>query len=131
MKAFSIALKVLGTVILAISITHVLIGPAWMPEVGAINANIDSQHRFYTAMFGFFGVALWWASKNLPTRLPIVKMTAVMFLVGGGARVLSILMTGLPHWFYLVLLAVEFIAPAVILIWASQLFGTSKPHPPA
>lgn len=124
MKPFRIALRILGTVILAISITHVLIGPGWMPDVGEFNANIDSQHRFYTAMFSFFGAALWWASYNLPTRLPIVKITAVMFLIGGSARLLSIVIAGLPHWFFVFLMAVEFTAPIVILIWSQRLFGT-------
>jgi|GEM_PF-6684829 len=47
MKAFSIALKVLGTVILAISITHVLIGPPANPVANRQNdgGNVPGRGR--------------------------------------------------------------------------------------
>ncbi len=50
-------------------------------------------------------------------RLLIVKVIAVMFLIGGCARLLSIAMVGVPHPFFLVLLGIELIAPAIILVW--------------
>ncbi len=57
-----------GVAISMISLTHVLLGQSWLPDTQEVTASIDSQHRFYTALFLPYGAALIWVSRSVVAR---------------------------------------------------------------
>lgn len=123
MKALKLTLFIFGIVIISISVTHVLVGPTWMPDVDNVSASTDSQHRFYTALFSSFGVALIWASRDLLARAWIVRWVAAAFLFGGLGRLLSLWVMGIPHHLFVGLMLIELAAPILILFWSGQVLG--------
>jgi hypothetical protein len=56
---------VFGLVCVAIGLAHVALGPAVVPGSIKMNAALDSDDRFYAALFVGFGLALIWPSREL------------------------------------------------------------------
>ena len=63
-----------GIAVVCISLTHVALGQSWLPDTQSVTASLDSQHRFYTALFLPYGLALVWFSRFeelVTVRLPV------------------------------------------------------------
>jgi len=81
-------------------------------------ASMDSELRFYAALFGAYSLAQIWVARDLDARLGLVPWLAGAFFVGGVGRVISYLAVGAPHPFFLLLMAFELLAPPVwIGLW--------------
>ena len=79
---------------------------------------MDSELRFYAAMWGAYGVALIWTARELPARLGLVPWQAGVFFVGGFGRALSQLTVGPPHPFFTLLMWTELALPPVLIaLW--------------
>lgn len=81
-------------------------------------ATMDSELRFYAAMWGGYGVVLIWVARDLAARLDLAPWLAAVFFVGGAGRVLSLLAVGPPHPFFTLLMWIELgLPPLLILLW--------------
>lgn len=71
------------------------------------------------AVFAGYGVAWIRAARQAPVPARTVRWLAVVLLLGGLARVLSIVVDGRPHWFQLVLMALE-LGLAPVYLWLAD-----------
>ena len=91
------------------------LSPDWPPTM-------DSEMRFYAAIWGAYGVALVVVARNLARRLDMVPWLAAPFFLGGVGRVLSWAQVGTPHPFFQLLMAIELALPPLFvgLWWVVQ-----------
>lgn len=117
---------VFGAVCCVIAFAHILIGPAAIPGSIAVNANMDSEHRFYAALFLGFGAALIWCSRDLQARSGPLGCLLLVFFLGGIARMVSAFAVGLPSLLFVMLGALELLLPPVL--WAFHRSATASPY---
>lgn len=104
----------LGVSIAIIGLWHVGQGSSVILGAGDVSASVDSEDRFFGAVF--FGYGLGWllcATDPVRWRVSLYGQSGI-FLLGGLARILSLVQVGRPHDLYLWLMAVELIVPFVL-----------------
>lgn len=120
-RLYRLALLAVGVVATGTGTSVVLRGAAAVPGGGQVTASTDSVLRFY---------AVWWASlgplmAHLATRPPQERgrLTAVAVLtaLGGLARILAAVQSGLPHPLFRTLTVAELTAPPLLLLWQRRL----------
>jgi hypothetical protein len=132
--ALRICLVVLGASAVAIALSILLLGAettAAMAE-GVFSAasgwrgplsqhwapTMDSELRFYAALWGAYGIVVLRAAWGLPRMLPQAPWLAAIFFAGGVGRVLSRVTVGAPHPFFTLLMVIELSLPVLItLLW--------------
>jgi len=86
-------------------------GEHWPPTM-------DSELRFYAALWGAYGIVLLRAAWGVPRTLPQAPWLAAIFFAGGVGRVLSRVTVGAPHPFFTLLMVIELSLPVLItLLW--------------
>ncbi|MBD0671523.1 DUF4345 domain-containing protein [Streptomyces sp. CBMA156] len=114
-KVLRVLAWTMGIACVAIGFLHLLLGNAAMPGIADAGPTVDSFGRFMGAVFAGYGAAWIRAARQTPVPARAVRWLAVVFLLGGLGRVLSIAVAGRPHWFQLVLMAIELGLGAVYL----------------
>lgn len=102
-----------GVVCVAIGLYHLIGGARTVIGGGDITASTDSQERFFSGLFAVYGVAWIWVARQSPIPGIAVRFLAAGLLVGGLGRVASLIDSGQPHPFWIVMLAVEILIPAL------------------
>lgn len=87
-------------------------------------AEMDSELRFYAALWGAYGILLILAARNLPARLHWVPGLAGVFFAGGIGRVISLAVVGAPHPFLIILMILELASPLLLLLCWFRLRST-------
>jgi hypothetical protein len=81
-------------------------------------ATMDSELRFYAALWGAYGILLVMAGANITAHLDLIPWLAAVFFAGGVGRAISLVAVGPPHPFFTALMAVELLLPPIIgLLW--------------
>lgn len=121
---FSILVKGAAAICLLVGAWHALAGIGTLPWLGATSppagswiAALDSQDRFYGGAFMGYGVILLAYLREPARYRPIFQIVAGAVLLGGLARLIAIALHGWPSPLVLGLLAIELIAPPVLLLW--------------
>jgi len=99
---------------MVISLTHIVLGHSWLPDTQEVNASIDSEHRFYTALFMPYGAALVWVSRSVRTRLDVLNVVLAGLFLGGLARIVSVAVAGWPHALFVGLGIAELTVPPAV-----------------
>jgi hypothetical protein len=126
-----IAFSLLGVAALAIGGMIFLIGPAStaaafaallkiaLPETprvaGLDGADVDSELRFYAALWMAYGGTAVWVAQQLPQRIGLLRLMLGVFWLGGLGRVISFLAIGAPHPLFVTLMWIEIVLPPVLL----------------
>ena len=103
----------MGYACVAIGLFHVLAGNAAVPGAADAGPTTDSLERFLGAIFAGYGLAWLHTARQRPISPAPVRALSALFLLGGLSRLLSLASAGRPHWFQLVLMAVELALPPV------------------
>ena len=118
-------LLILGVASIGISLAHIILGPGAIPGSIPVNATMDSQDRFFAALFLAYGVAVLWCLKDWRSRLFEIRVLVAVLFVGGLARLVSIAIVGLPHPFYVTMTIVEIVLPLAVAWLAARVDGES------
>ncbi|RKE16840.1 DUF4345 domain-containing protein [Streptomyces sp. TLI_171] len=105
----------MGYADLAIGLFHVLLGNAAIPGAGSAGPTVDSLGRFLGAIFAGYGLAWIWAARQSPIPATAVRWLAGVFWLGALGRLMSLAVHGWPHWFQVVLTAIELTLPPLFL----------------
>lgn len=112
-RIFSGWLVVFGVVTVGIAVAHFLFGQVTYIGGGDVNATMDSDLRVFNVLFGAFGAAFVWASRDVVGRAREINLLGLLFFVGAIGRVLAWAASGAPSPFYVAMLVVEFVVPVV------------------
>jgi TRAP-type C4-dicarboxylate transport system permease small subunit len=81
-------------------------------------ATMDSELRFYAALFGAYGLIVLRVAARLPAEGTNVVWLAAVLFVGGIGRAISRWATGVPSPIFMVLMAIELMLPLIfVLLW--------------
>ncbi|MFB8006642.1 DUF4345 domain-containing protein [Nocardia sp. NPDC056000] len=103
----------MGYACVAIGIFHIVAGIDGIPDMGSDGATADSQTRFFGAIFLGYGLVWLRAARRDPVDTTAIRWLAGIFALGAFGRAVSIAVHGWPHWFQLVLTAIEVALPPV------------------
>lgn len=124
MNAFRITLRLLAALILVVCAMHLVLGLGAdalldidLPPSVLADPSLNSQNRFFGVSFALYAAVLWLASFDLQRYAPLLKAALFIFLLGGLARLATVLTHGLPTPPVIGLMVVEIIAPIWLLLW--------------
>ena len=123
--ALKVLIFIFGAVCIAIALVHVAIGPSAIPGSVPVNATMDSEDRFYATLFGGFGAALIWCSRDLVGRAGVFYALLLVFFLGAVARGVSAYQVGLPNSFFQLMWALEALLPPIFWWWHKKAFVRS------
>jgi len=132
-----VLIAVLGLSAVAIALSIFLLGAAqtawageqvfdlltgWRgPLTPAWPASMDNELRFYSALWGAYGVLLLAAARDMARWDRAIPWLAGVFFAGGVGRMVSLLQVGPPHPFFLMLAGVELVLPLVLIaLWLAS-----------
>ncbi|GAA5050035.1 DUF4345 domain-containing protein [Nocardia callitridis] len=112
-RVLQVWLLVFGVVCTGIAVAHLFFGTASIIGGGSVTATIDSDMRFYAALFAAYGLAVVWCARDVETKATPINLLGLLFFVGGLARLLAWIISGQPNWFYVLMVPVELIIPVI------------------
>jgi uncharacterized protein DUF4345 len=119
-RAFQVFPVLFGVIVIAIGAAHLAVGPAAIIGGSDVNPTSDGEDRFYAGMFLRYGLALLWCSRDVQRRRAYIKALAFAFLVGGIGRLLSLILVGAPHPFFIAMLVLELVLPPLMVFGAKR-----------
>jgi hypothetical protein len=109
-----------GVIVIGISLAHFAIGPQAIVGGAAVNPTMAGEDRFFAGMFLCSGVALLWCARDVQHKRVYINLLAAAFFVGGLGRLLAVLLEGVPHPFYVAMLALELVLPPLMVLVAKR-----------
>jgi Domain of unknown function (DUF4345) len=101
--------------------TELLIrGGAQLGEA-ARDAVLNSQIKYWGAVWCGFGVALWWTTRDLQARIAMLFILLGTVFFGGLGRSLSALLFGAGSAMLTAFILIELIGPVAVLMWFRRL----------
>jgi hypothetical protein len=127
---FSRVMRVLGAVPLLVGLSHIVFGITADGQLGAVltpdvvsDPVLDSQDRFYGAAFMGYGALLYLCLTDLKRYAGVFRLMCAFIVLGGVARLLSIMLRGLPPPPVLGLVGVELVLVPLIVGWHSRVLA--------
>ena len=90
-----------------------------MPDAGPVSASVDNQFRFFSVWFLAAGVLTLRAAASPEHATNLIRGLCIALVVGGLARLWSMVTVGVPHPIFVASMAGEILIPAVLLPWQS------------
>ena len=124
---FRTVVVAVGVLIAGIGAYYLITGTAGVAETGggAVNASLESQFRFFSAMMvgvgaAFVAIAVKFQWANM------LWLVCLMVFLGGIGRVLSWAFSGTPHFTLIILMVLELAFPPALLVWHRFILKTSE-----
>ncbi len=133
-RTLQVLLALFGATAIFISLLHIVLGPAAIPGSIPVNTTMDSEDRFYATLFLAYGATLLWCVREVEHKARIVYFLMLTFFVGGLARIVSMLVVGLPNTFFIVMTVLELSLPIILAYMQFHISSPSQrfqPTPPA
>ncbi|MCC9178843.1 DUF4345 domain-containing protein [Arthrobacter sp. zg-Y750] len=116
-----------GILVAGFGLYNLITGTAGLPDGsgGEVNATLESQYRFFSAMMvgvgaAFVAIAVKFQWANM------LWLVCLMVFLGGIGRVVSWAFSGTPHFTFIVLMIVELAFPPALLVWHRFIAKTSE-----
>lgn len=116
-----------GILIAGVGIYYLVTGTSGVADAGGgeINASLESQFRFFSAMMvgvgaAFIAIAVKFQWANM------LWLVCLMVFLGGIGRVLSWAFSGTPHFTMIILMILELAFPPALLVWHRFIAKTSE-----
>ena len=94
---------------------------ASVPAEAAVDPIINSQIKFWGAIWLGYGAALWWVSGDPSDRAAMLRILLATLFVSGLARALSFALFGSPGAVLTGAMVLEIVGSAVMWLWQSRL----------
>lgn len=119
LRAFQVLLVLLALFVVSAGAVDALFGTAPLPGDTSVSPEVDSNYRFFCAVFLAVGLLLLWVVPDPLERtrgLALWWVSGTVFL-GGLGRILSLIVAGTPAPLLFFLLSMELMAPPVLVFW--------------
>lgn len=119
LRAFQSSLLLLALFVVGAGAVDALFGTAPLPGDTSVSPEVDSNYRFFSAVFLSVGLLLLWVAPDPleRTRGLALRWASGAVFLGGLARILSLLLAGAPAPLLFFLLAMELLVPPVLVLW--------------
>lgn len=95
----------------------VLQGPGWIGGVDAVPVDLDSHFRYISGIFLGVGIAFATCIPDIETKGPRFRLLAALVVLGGLARLLSLVTVGTPSTGHIFGLFMELGVVPCIMAW--------------
>lgn len=110
-------LYLIFSISLITGLNEIIRGASAIPGVTTlVGATVDNELRCALVFWVAYGIFCFWVAKNLDNRHRFIPVIALIVLLSGFARLLSVLLVGMPSYPLLAAMIVEFILSAVIYL---------------
>jgi Domain of unknown function (DUF4345) len=130
--SFLTCLRVLSLAFFGAGGLHVVLGLEADMLLGAnvsassrTDAGLDSQNRFYGAIFMLYGVLLIIVASDMQRYALVLTSTMWVLFAAGLARLISVWLYGWPSAPIVLLLVTELVAPPLVLLWFARVKHTT------
>lgn len=142
MRTLVIILKLFAPIFFVVGALHLTLGigadallGAELPAAAPLDPALDSQNRFYGVTFTLYGVLLFLCATNLPHYTTVLRCVLWVFFAGGVARIVSMVVVGMPPPLIMILFVSEVLLPPLLLWWLARVekdlrIGLGKMHKP-
>lgn len=127
MPVLLIVLKVMSPIFVLVGVLHLALGLNADVLLGANLAGdvlsdpvLDSQNRFYGVAFSAYGFLIYLCATDLVKYQAVLRTLLLVFFAAGCARIVSIMLYGLPSELVLLLLASELLLPPILIVWMAR-----------
>jgi Domain of unknown function (DUF4345) len=117
-----VVLYVLGVTAVVTGLLPVIGGPAALLGGAATVPSVDSQLRYADLIWFGAGIVLIWSARKPLERAMATRVVLLIAAVAGLGRLISLIVVGVPHPFYLVTMGLELIVTPLIILWHSRVF---------
>ncbi len=106
---------------LSAAIPSVIGGPGFLGRPPVVPVDLDSHFRYLSGLF--LGMLLWFASciPDVETKGQRLRILGAMVVLGGLARLASLLIVGVPSTGHVVGLGIELGVVPLLLAWQARL----------
>jgi hypothetical protein len=96
----------------------VVFGPALTGDQVSVSA--DSHFRYLSGLLLAIGLLFWSTTPAIEEKTGRFRLLALIVFIGGLARLLGLMMTGVPSLYMLGGLAMELVVTPVVAIWQTR-----------
>ena len=122
-SSLRMVLLVFVMVMVGSGVATALFGTTIVPR-GASSPGVDSELRFYGVWYAVAGVMLFRSLRRPTADAFTVRLVAGAFFVAGCSCVVSWIVEGRPHGWFVFLLVVELVIPFVLIPWQAAVART-------
>ncbi|RST19234.1 DUF4345 domain-containing protein [Streptomyces sp. WAC05374] len=119
-RAFRSVLVLLALFVLVTGVLEIVVGPSLLPGNNEVSPTVDSNYRFFAAIWCALGVVLMAAAKDPDAHAPALRAVFGAVFLGGVARAVSYVDAGAPHAMLTAFIGVELLLPPLLLLWYSR-----------
>ncbi len=109
---------VLALIPVATGLFGVLFGPALTGDQVSVSA--DSHFRFMSGLLLGIGIAFWSTIPAIEEKTGRFRLLAFLVAVGGLARLIGLLLTGVPSLYMLGGLVMELVVTPILALWQTR-----------
>lgn len=114
------ALYVLGAIPVVAGAATVVLGSGSIPAAGDLNANVESELRFYSVWWIGAGLFLWWLAPRVLERTRELRVFCALLFLAATSRLLAVLDTDWPSTGQVVLMGVEYTLALLLPVWQAR-----------
>ena len=118
-RALQVAVALFAIVPVAAGLVGILRGPAMVDLLAGTVAE-DSHFRYLSGLLLAIGVAWWSVLRGIERHGTRIRLLAALVVCGGLARLVSLVVTGVPSWPMLGALAMELAVTPALVLWQAR-----------
>ncbi len=112
------AVAVLALVPVSAGLFGVLFGPALTGDQVSVSA--DSHFRYLSGLLLGIGLLFWSTTSAIEEKTGRFRLLTLLVVIGGWARLIGLLLTGIPSLYMLASLALEFVVTPILALWQTR-----------
>jgi hypothetical protein len=105
---------------LSAAILGVTRGPDWLGHVPVVTTDLDSHFRYVSGLFLMMLLLFASCIPDVEHKTARLRLLGLMVVTGGVARLLSLILVGVPSTGHLVGLGIELVETPLILLWQAR-----------
>ena len=109
-----------GAVAIVAGAWTVVTGSESIPAAGDLNANVESELRFYATWWIAAGVFVLWLAPRVEERTRELRVFCVLLALAATARVFAVIDTDWPSTSQIILMAIEYSLAALLPLWQAR-----------
>ena len=109
---------VLGLVPVSAGLFGVLFGPALTGDEVSVSA--DSHFRYLSGLLLGIGLLFWSTTPAIEEKTGRFRLLTLLVVIGGLARLLGLVLTGVPSLYMLASLALELVVTPLLALWQTR-----------
>jgi hypothetical protein len=105
---------------LSAAILGVTRGPGWLGHVPVVPTDLDSHFRYVSGLFLMMLLLFASCIPDVEHKTARLRLLGLMVVTGGIARLLSLILVGMPSTGHLVGLGIELVETPLLLLWQAR-----------